>query len=195
VLPGCGRFCIVDAKIVDAADIGNNFFVSRAHIGQPRAKAVQELLCEMNPDDVVGSHVVADPAHVIATNPAFFADFTVVIASQLTESSVLLLESILAPRGTPLVVRRPRCSAVPCCAVLCCAVLCCAVLCCAVLCCAVLCCAVLCCAVCCVVLCCVVLCCVVWRLACNVRLSYIRFSDVSVVIPSVATAVLRCAAL
>lgn len=38
VLPGCGHFCIVDGALVTEVDCENNFFVSREHIGTPRAK-------------------------------------------------------------------------------------------------------------------------------------------------------------
>lgn len=37
VLPGVGRFTVMDDGIVTAADCGSNFFVTEDQIGQPRA--------------------------------------------------------------------------------------------------------------------------------------------------------------
>ncbi|CAN0060931.1 unnamed protein product [Ectocarpus fasciculatus] len=61
VLPGVGRFTILDAEEVRQFDQGSNFFVGPEHVGLPRAKVVTaELLCEMNPD-VKGGYVQEDP--------------------------------------------------------------------------------------------------------------------------------------
>ena len=37
VLPGVGRFTVMDDQPVNAADCGSNFFVTQDNIGQPRA--------------------------------------------------------------------------------------------------------------------------------------------------------------
>ena len=70
VLPGVGKFTVLDDKIVNHEDLGVNFFVTTDQIGRKRAeviiflksfqiffraklilfKAVNQLLCEMNPD-------------------------------------------------------------------------------------------------------------------------------------------------
>ncbi|CAM9539086.1 unnamed protein product, partial [Ectocarpus sp. 8 AP-2014] len=60
VLPGVGRFTILDAEEVRQLDQGSNFFVGPEHVGLPRAKVTAELLCEMNPD-VKGGYVQEDP--------------------------------------------------------------------------------------------------------------------------------------
>ena len=106
VLPGCGRFTIVDDGVVDMGDVGSNFFVTLAHVGQPRAKVVQEMLQEMNPDkEVVGSFLVRSVMDVVTTSPNFFTEFTVVLATQMTEAQVLQLEAVLLPLGIPFLVR------------------------------------------------------------------------------------------
>jgi amyloid beta precursor protein binding protein 1 len=50
VLPGVGRFSVLDDTIVDADRDGNNFFVHPTDRGLPRAQIVTALLTEMNTD-------------------------------------------------------------------------------------------------------------------------------------------------
>lgn len=60
ILPAVGRFTIVDGEKVNLRDCGNNFFVTKDSIGQPRAQVriiislkiqvVTDLLKELNPD-------------------------------------------------------------------------------------------------------------------------------------------------
>lgn len=52
-----GSFTIVDGKIVDGADVGNNFFLLPSDIGRPRAQAACELLRELNEGDVTGAFI------------------------------------------------------------------------------------------------------------------------------------------
>jgi amyloid beta precursor protein binding protein 1 len=104
VLPGCGRFTLVDAKIVDESDLGNNFFLDASWLGRPRAEAVCSLLCEMNPD-VVGLSCVARMEDILEKDPAFFQSFTLVVATQLPAAQLAALESVLASHEIPLVVR------------------------------------------------------------------------------------------
>jgi amyloid beta precursor protein binding protein 1 len=82
VLPAVGRFTVLDNKIVQQADCAHNFFVTSDHIGKPRAETVTELLVEMNAD-CSGTSRVADPAAVIASEPDFFKNFTLIIATQV----------------------------------------------------------------------------------------------------------------
>jgi len=57
VLPGIGNIMIVGDKLVEERDLGNDFFVTKAHVGKNKAEVLVEMLIEMNPDDVVGSSV------------------------------------------------------------------------------------------------------------------------------------------
>ncbi|CAK7245342.1 MAG: hypothetical protein STHCBS139747_006920 [Sporothrix thermara] len=50
ILPGIGRFTIYDDAVVDEADLGVNFFLDEASLGQSRAKSCTELLLELNPE-------------------------------------------------------------------------------------------------------------------------------------------------
>lgn len=50
VLPGIGRFTIVDAAVVTEADLGVNFFLDDESLGQSRAERCVKFLQELNPD-------------------------------------------------------------------------------------------------------------------------------------------------
>jgi len=105
VLPGVGRFTVLDAQPVTEADLANNFFVTREWLGKPRAEATCALLCELNPD-VQGAAVVEDGAMRAARNPRSFAAYTLVIATQLNEAALLDVAAACAQCSIPLVVAR-----------------------------------------------------------------------------------------
>lgn len=50
VLPGIGKFTIVDSAVVDEADLGVNFFLDDESLGKFRADVTVDLLRELNPD-------------------------------------------------------------------------------------------------------------------------------------------------
>ena len=50
VLPGIGKFTIVDANVVKEEDLGVNFFLEESSLGKSRAKECCRLLKELNPD-------------------------------------------------------------------------------------------------------------------------------------------------
>ena len=51
-------------------------------MGKLRAAAVTELLAELN-EGVASSYVAEAPRSLIESNPAFFADFQLVLATQV----------------------------------------------------------------------------------------------------------------
>lgn len=106
VLPGLGCFTVVDSAMVGAQDLGNNFFVTADAVGRPRAEVVTELLLEMNPDDCQGKFRVADPADLVCTEPAFFLEFSLIIATQMSQAPLLRLAKICWDANIPLVVVR-----------------------------------------------------------------------------------------
>ena len=93
VLPGVGRFTVVDDATVSEADAGNNFFVRGEDVGRPRAAATAELLEELNPD-ARGAHRVAAPAELLATEPGFVDAFTLVVLGPAR-----VLRDARSPRG------------------------------------------------------------------------------------------------
>lgn len=96
---------MVDGQPVTARDLGNNFFLEDAHLGQPRAQCVTALLQELN-EHVRGSYVNDSIESVLAANPTFLDDFSLVVATQLPESSLRALAAACATRSLPLVVLR-----------------------------------------------------------------------------------------
>ncbi|AQK61931.1 NEDD8-activating enzyme E1 regulatory subunit AXR1 [Zea mays] len=81
VLGGIGSVTAVDGSKVEASDLGNNFMLDEGCLGQPRAKSICSFLQELN-DAVKAKFVEEFPTHLIDTNPSFFSQFTVVIATQ-----------------------------------------------------------------------------------------------------------------
>eukprot|EP01028_Stygiella_incarcerata_P006760 TRINITY_DN2747_c0_g1_i1.p1 TRINITY_DN2747_c0_g1~~TRINITY_DN2747_c0_g1_i1.p1 ORF type:complete len:345 (+),score=72.29 TRINITY_DN2747_c0_g1_i1:136-1035(+) len=105
VLPGIGRFTILDDAIVEERDIGKNFFLQEESLGRPRAEEACALLCEMNPY-VCGNAVVRDPVEVIQDND-FLSQFTlVVVSNSLTFTQVMELDESLRKLGIPMVMVR-----------------------------------------------------------------------------------------
>ena len=81
VLGGIASFTIVDQAPVEAADLGNNFFLESSHLGSSRAQHVTELLKELN-EAVNGNFVSESPQELIENQSSFFAGFDLVIATQ-----------------------------------------------------------------------------------------------------------------
>lgn len=50
ILPGVGRFTILDDHTVEDSDLGINFFVTQDDLGKPRAEVTARLLGELNPE-------------------------------------------------------------------------------------------------------------------------------------------------
>lgn len=59
---GIGQYTILDSKIVDGSDIGNNFFLETSSLGKSRAEEVTRLVGELN-NDVKGTAVVKVRIH------------------------------------------------------------------------------------------------------------------------------------
>ena len=92
--------------MVSQEDCSNNFFVDESFKGKPRAEAVSTLLMEMNPD-VKGHAVVKDVREILSNpNPKFFKAFSLVLATQLDEATLITLGEICATYHIHLVVAR-----------------------------------------------------------------------------------------
>jgi len=103
VLPGVGKFTIVDKSNITPEDLGSNFFLDSNFLGKSKAQSACELLQELNPD-TVGNFIAEDPVKVLETNPEIFADFTVVVCSRLSERDLLRVGDALWGLNVPLVV-------------------------------------------------------------------------------------------
>ncbi|XP_021076512.1 NEDD8-activating enzyme E1 regulatory subunit [Mus pahari] len=105
VLPGIGSFTIIDGNQVSGEDAGNNFFLQKSSIGKNRAQAAMEFLQELN-SDVSGSFVEESPENLLDNDPSFFCRFTIVVATQLLESTLLRLADVLWNSQIPLLICR-----------------------------------------------------------------------------------------
>uniref|UniRef100_A0A8C2PFK7 NEDD8-activating enzyme E1 regulatory subunit n=1 Tax=Capra hircus TaxID=9925 RepID=A0A8C2PFK7_CAPHI len=81
VLPGIGSFTIIDGNQVSGEDAGNNFFLQRSSIGK-------------------------SPENLLDNDPSFFCRFTIVVATQLSESTLLRLADVLWNSQIPLLICR-----------------------------------------------------------------------------------------
>lgn len=111
VLGGVGSITIVDGSKVEVGDLGNNFMgmflflldslgfessilllfgyllVDESSVGQSKAKCVCAFLQELN-DAVKAKFIEEYPEALIETNPSFFSQFTLVVATQVWSTYV-----------------------------------------------------------------------------------------------------------
>ncbi|VFQ62173.1 unnamed protein product [Cuscuta campestris] len=105
VLGGVGSITVVDGSKVEVGDLGNNFMVDESNVGQSKARCVCSFLQELN-DAVKAKFIEEYPKELIETNPSFFTQFTLVVATQLTEDSMMKLDSICREANVILVFAR-----------------------------------------------------------------------------------------
>ncbi|KAL2740347.1 NEDD8-activating enzyme E1 regulatory subunit [Vespula squamosa] len=105
VLPGIGAFTIVDGKKITNEDIGANFFLEADSVGKSRAQVATQMLLELNPD-VRGDYIDEEPQQILYNSPDFLNNFTVVVATSLTEKCLVLLSRRLWELNIPLIVCR-----------------------------------------------------------------------------------------
>nr|CCA20691.1 SUMOactivating enzyme (SAE) putative [Albugo laibachii Nc14] len=102
VLPGVGKFTILDNQNVTIAECTRNFFVSHSDLGSPRASSATKTLLEMN-SDVCGAFQVMDLSSALAQD-AFFNQFQFVIGSQLCDNEIQILGKNCYERRIPLII-------------------------------------------------------------------------------------------
>ncbi|KAL3352649.1 hypothetical protein AABB24_020582 [Solanum stoloniferum] len=105
VLGGVGSITIVDGSKVEVGDLGNNFMVDESSVGQSKAEWVCAFLQELN-DAVKAKFIEEHPEELIETNPSFFSQFTLVIATQLVEDSMVKLDRICREANISLIFAR-----------------------------------------------------------------------------------------
>ncbi|KAJ4851232.1 NEDD8-activating enzyme E1 regulatory subunit axr1 [Turnera subulata] len=105
VLGGVGSITVIDGSKVEAGDLGNNFMLDESCLGQSKAKCVCSFLQELN-DAVKAKFIEEYPGELIETNPSFFSQFTLVVATQLVESSMLKLDRICRDANVKLIFAR-----------------------------------------------------------------------------------------
>ncbi|GMJ13408.1 AUXIN RESISTANT 1 [Hibiscus trionum] len=105
VLGGVGSITIVDGSKVEFGDLGNNFMVDDSSLGQSKAKCVCSFLQELN-DAVKAKFIEEYPEALIDTSPSFFSQFTLVVATQLVEESMVKLDRICRQENVMLIFAR-----------------------------------------------------------------------------------------
>lgn len=105
ILPGIGSFTIIDGSIVTEEDLGTNFYVDKDAIGLSKSECCTRLLQELNPD-VSGDFLDDSIDSMIETRSQYFQSFDVVVASNLKESTLKNLSSLLWEYNIPLVYCR-----------------------------------------------------------------------------------------
>lgn len=105
VLPGIGRFTVMDDKCVRETDLDNNFFVTASELGRSRAEVVTEMLCEMN-GDVRGFAIKSYPTNQDSVGPEFWTQFNLVIASNMSEVELSGLSATCHTNKIPLMIVR-----------------------------------------------------------------------------------------
>ncbi|KAG5545562.1 hypothetical protein RHGRI_017908 [Rhododendron griersonianum] len=105
VLGGIGSITVIDGSKVEVGDLGNNFMVDESSVGESKAKTVCTFLQELN-DAVKAKFIEEYPKALIETNPSFFSQFTLVVATQLVEDSMVKLERICREANVMLIFAR-----------------------------------------------------------------------------------------
>ncbi|XP_062153172.1 NEDD8-activating enzyme E1 regulatory subunit AXR1-like [Alnus glutinosa] len=105
VLGGVGSITVIDGSKVEVGDLGNNFMVDESSVGQSKAKCVCSFLQELN-DAVKAKFIEEYPEALIEMNPSFFSQFTLVVATQLGEDSMVKLDRICREANVMLVFAR-----------------------------------------------------------------------------------------
>ena len=95
VLAGVGTLTILDDAVVTESDLGSQFFLSEANVGQNRAQAASVAIQKLNPR--VGVHV--DPEGLKSKGPSYFAAYDVVIATDLDPDSYNLINTATRLNG------------------------------------------------------------------------------------------------
>jgi amyloid beta precursor protein binding protein 1 len=106
ILPGVGKFTVVDNNIVTISDLGENFFVNEEDLGKSRAEAVtNHLLLHavlLNREESKG--IKADPVELLKTKEEFYATYDVIILSGVSLETVTIFNEFAAKNFVSLIV-------------------------------------------------------------------------------------------
>ncbi|KAM0461812.1 hypothetical protein ACHAO4_000997 [Trichoderma viride] len=97
VLAGVGSLTVLDSAIVTEADLGAQFLLSEMEnpVGQNRAEAASVALRKLNPR----VQVIVDSEGVKSKGPSYFANFDIVIATDLDPDSFNLINTATRING------------------------------------------------------------------------------------------------
>lgn len=103
VLPGVGKFTILDNKLVTSQDASSNFFLPEQEIGKSRADVARDALCEMNPD-VLGFSLVSQLDIELEKDSSFLKNFSLVILANPSLPHQNLASAACWRASVPLVI-------------------------------------------------------------------------------------------
>lgn len=104
VLPGVGKFTIVDDNTISDKDVSSNFFVHMEDVGKSRCKIATKLLCEMN-NDVVGVAIHDSITNLLNNDGSYLNQFNIVIVANVVIELATIAE-ICWKRNIPLLIAR-----------------------------------------------------------------------------------------
>lgn len=104
VLPGIGKFTIVDDAVVNEADLGVNFFLDDSCLGQLRSECCTKLLQELNPE-VQGDWFpkekgTLDLRDILESSPTFTL---IMYTHPIAKESLSIIESYASQHKTPVI--------------------------------------------------------------------------------------------
>ncbi|GAA5972715.1 hypothetical protein JCM21900_002362 [Sporobolomyces salmonicolor] len=102
VLPGIGKFTLLDPSTVQPNDIGNNFFLEPDSLGKSRAEEAVKFLCELN-TDVTGAAIVQSLPDLLSSSPTSIGSYSLIIAVDVPPAELLQLADEAWKQGVPLV--------------------------------------------------------------------------------------------
>lgn len=89
VLPGVGKFTILDSALVTEADLGVNFFLEDESLGKFRAEETARYLTELNPD--VSSSFITEPLETWAVKANMFSPYNLVLIAAPVDPTILFI--------------------------------------------------------------------------------------------------------
>lgn len=103
VLPGIGKFSLLDPELVKQEDLGTNFFLDETSLGKPRAEQSCKFLMELN-RDVIGTAIVSTLSDFLNSSEDVLKSFNLILAIDVSPPKELTRLSELAwSQGLPLI--------------------------------------------------------------------------------------------
>ncbi len=103
ILPGVGKYSIIDNTIVNEDDLSGNFFLDDSDIGRSKAQAMCDSLSTLN-EDSSGVGILDDVAN---QTPSWWDQFNLVVVSDYVDSETFLtVIEVLWKKSIPILVMR-----------------------------------------------------------------------------------------
>lgn len=101
ILPGIGKFTVLDSAIVQQSDLGVNFFLEDTALGGFRAEHSCNYLKELNPD--VEGHFISEPIESFISEPDALNPYTLILVAAPIDPEILFrISQHASSTDTPL---------------------------------------------------------------------------------------------